>query len=165
MMRPLFERLRDVPQQGRVMWIGVRHGHDEPMIELDRAELVADLGITGDRAALGRGGGNRQVTLVQAEHLPVLSALTGRDVVPAQLRRNLVVAGINLIALTKLRFAIGDQVILVGTGPCAPCSKMDDALGPGGFQAMRGHGGITAKVEHGGPIKIGDVVRVLGEQA
>ena len=137
-MQPLSERLRDVPQRGRVTWIGVRPARDEPMLELASAELVVDRGIIGDRAALGRGGGNRQVTLVQAEHLPVLAALTGRDVVPAQLRRNLVIAGINLIALNKLRFAIGDQVILVGTGPCAPCSKMDDALGLGGFQAMRG---------------------------
>ncbi len=160
-MRPLFERLRDVPQHGRVTWIGVRPGRDEPMLELDSAELVTDHGIVGDRAALGRGGGNRQVTLVQAEHLPVLAALTGRDVIPAQLRRNLVIAGINLIALNKLRFAIGEHVILVGTGPCAPCSKMDDALGPGGFQAMRGHGGLTAKVERGGTIQVGDIVRVL----
>ena len=51
----------------------------------------------------------------------------------------------NLEALKRMRFRIGEHVILEGTGPCEPCAKMDDALGEGGFHAMRGHGGITAR--------------------
>lgn len=164
-MRTLAERLRDVPQRGRLAWIGVRPERGAPMRELTTAEALAGFGLRGDRIAAGRGGSSRQVTLIQAEHLPVLAALTGRDVTPPLLRRNLVVAGINLVALAKLRFAIGDEVILVGTGACAPCEKMEEALGAGGFQAMRGHGGITARIERGGTLRVGDVVRVLGEDA
>ena len=66
-----------------------------------------------------------------------------------------------MLTLVKLRFAIGDEVILVGTGACAPCSKMEELIGVGAFQAMRGHGGITASIERGGTIRVGDVVRVL----
>lgn len=159
-MLTLRERLRVVPQQGRLDWIGVRPARGEPVDPRDQVELVEGKGITGDRIMKSRGGGKRQVTLIQAEHLPVIGALVGRTVEGRELRRNLVVSGINLLSLISLRFAIG-EAILVGTGACAPCSKMDDILGEGGFQAMRGHGGITATVERSGTIRIGDPIRVL----
>jgi MOSC domain-containing protein YiiM len=160
--RPLAERLLDVPQIGRVVWIGVRPQRDAPVQQLADVEVVAERGLSGDRAARGRPSGKRQVTLIQAEHLPVLASLLGRtELPPALLRRNLAIAGINLLSLIKLRFAVGSDVILVGTGPCAPCAKMDAALGPGGFQAMRGHGGITARVTGPGWIRLGDPVAFI----
>ena len=75
------------------------------------------------------------------------------------MRRNVVVAGINLYALRHARFRVGD-VLLEGTGICAPCASMEEALGPGGFNAMRGHGGITARVLEAGTIALGDAVAV-----
>ena len=162
-VRPLKERLADVPQVGAIRWIGVRPAHGEPLVALDAVSVVAGHGLEGDVIARGRAGGKRQVTLVQAEHLPVLASLMGlHEVTPEQVRRNLVVSGINLVALVGLRFSIGDEVILVGTGACAPCSKMEETVAPGAFQAMRGHGGITARVERGGTLRVGDVVRSLG---
>jgi MOSC domain-containing protein YiiM len=162
-LRPLTERLLDVPQIGRLVWIGVRPDREAPIEERENVEVIAERGLLGDRASRGRPSGKRQVTLVQAEHLPVLASLLARaEVSPALLRRNLVISGINLLSLVKLRFAIGADVILVGTGPCAPCAKMEQAFGPGGFQAMRGHGGITARVERGGVIRLGDGVRAIG---
>ena len=162
--RPLTERIKDVPQKGRVMWIGVRPAHEVAMVESQRIEVIEAKGLVGDRASKARIGGKRQVTLIQAEHLGVIAKLTGHETVtPASLRRNLVIEGINLIALKTLKFRIGDQVILEGTGPCEPCSKMDIALGEGGFQAMRGHGGITTRVIAGGFIQVGDVVAVIPE--
>lgn len=159
----LRERLAHVPQTGRLVWIGVRPAHGEPMIPLDEADVLEGRGVSGDRAArAGRVGSKRQVTLFQHEHLPVVAALSGHaEVAPALLRRNFVIAGINLVALKNLRFAIGDEVVLEGTGPCEPCSKMDEALGDGGFQAMRGHGGLTARVVRGGKVRVGDAVRVV----
>jgi MOSC domain-containing protein YiiM len=165
MTASLRERLLHVPRSGKVEWLGVRPGHAEAMVALVEADLLEGRGIDGDRAAKGRGG-KRQVTLIQREHLPVIAALVGRDgVEPGALRRNVVVSGVNLVALKAMRFALGDEVILEGSGPCEPCSKMDDALGDGGFQAMRGHGGITARVVRGGVVRLGDVVRALGERA
>lgn len=162
--RPLTERIKDVPQKGRVTWIGVRPAHEVAMVESQRIEVLESRGLVGDRASKARIGGKRQVTLIQSEHLEVIAKLSGHEAVtPASLRRNLVIEGINLIALKTLKFRIGEQVILEGTGPCEPCSKMDVALGEGGFQAMRGHGGITTRVIAGGFIQVGDVVAVIPE--
>lgn len=152
------EQLKIVPQVGRVTWLGVRPARGAPMLAKEEVELVAERGIVGDRYQFS---GNRQVTLIQAEHLPVIAAFTGGAVAPELVRRNVVVSGVNLLSLQKQRFAIGGA-ILIGTGACAPCEKMEVALGVGGFQAMRGHGGICARVERSGVIRNGDRVRLLG---
>ena len=51
--------------------------------------------------------------------------------------------------------------VLEGTGICAPCSRMEEALGDGAYNAMRGHGGITAYVVQPGRIAVGDAVRFI----
>ena len=90
--------------------------------------------------------------------MPVVRSVTGVDALePQQLRRNLVVSGINLLALKDRTFSIG-EVLLEGTGPCHPCNRMEEALGPGGLNAMRGHGGITARILKGGTLNVGDEV-------
>jgi MOSC domain-containing protein YiiM len=143
---------------GRVLWLGIRTARGEPMVELGEATLLEQRGVEGDRTTLGRGSGRRQVTLLQAEHLDVIARLVGRErVSPAELRRNVVVEGINLLAMRARVFRVG-EVLLEGTGNCEPCSKMERALGLGGYNAMRGHGGILARVLRGGTVKLGDEV-------
>jgi MOSC domain-containing protein YiiM len=153
-MKTLDELLSTLPQSGRVEWIGVRLGRREPVLAVQSIEALVESGLQGDRYC---SSGKRQVTLVQAEHLHVLEQLLGKQVEPATLRRNVLVSGINVIALKGARFRIGDA-LLVGTGPCEPCSRMEEALGPGGYNAMRGHGGITARILEAGRISIGDRV-------
>ncbi len=67
--------------------------------------------------------------------------------------------GINLLALKDKTFRIG-QAVLETTGECHPCSRMEENLGPGGYNAVRGHGGITARVVEAGMIRVGDRVEV-----
>ena len=120
------------------------------------AAEIEDAGLVGDRKETP---GKRAVTLIQAEHLPVIAALAGLEtVVPETLRRNIVVSGLNLAALRKARLTLGEAEIEI-TGPCAPCSRMEVALGFGGYNAMRGHGGWTASVVKPGRIAVGDAVR------
>ena len=144
------------PRAGRVQWIGLRPARDMPMRQVEMADAETGGGLVGDRYSSG--SGKRGVTLIQAEHLPVIAALSGHaEVAPATFRRNLLVSGIPLVALKGRRFRIGD-VLLEGTDACDPCSRMEAALGPGGYNAMRGMGGLCARILEGGAIRIGDAV-------
>ncbi len=139
---------------GSVRWMGVRPARRAPVRAVGLAEVRPE-GLSGDRRATI---GKRAVTLIQWEHLPVIAALASLDAVrPETLRRNVAVSGINLLGLRKATFRIGTAV-LRGTGLCAPCSRMEEALGPGGFTAVRGHGGITAEVVMPGVVALGDAV-------
>ena len=141
-------------QNGKVEWIGVRPERRENVKILNQVDLHLT-GLVGDHYA---NPGKRSVTLIQKEHLPTIAMLAGRKVIkPELLRRNLVISGINLLGLKNMRFQIG-TAILEGTGICAPCSRMEETLGTGGYNAVRGHGGITAKVIDPGTICTGDSV-------
>ncbi|RVU47276.1 MOSC domain-containing protein [Rubrivivax rivuli] len=160
---------RQWPLTGQLQTIVLRPGRGLPAVEADTAFAVAGRGLqgdrTGDKARSSPLGGKRQVTLLQAEHLPLIAAFAGRALAPATLlRRNLVVSGLNLLAARSpfadqpVHLHLGDEVVLELTGPCDPCSKMEVLLGPGGYNAMRGHGGLTARVLRGGHLRVGDAV-------
>ena len=149
-----------LPRPGRVEWISLRTQRNVPVQPVEVATISAESGMVGDHYS-GQNG-KRHVTLIQAEHLPAIAAFVGLPSVdPALLRRNIVVSGLNLLALKGQRFRLGDAVILEHTGECYPCSKMETALGDGGYNALRGHGGITARVVQGGQIRVGDEVRLV----
>ena len=70
---------RRFAQPGRLQAIGLRPGRGQPAQAVQGVRAHAGQGLVGDRAhrAAGPGGGKRQVTLTQAEHLPVIAALAG----------------------------------------------------------------------------------------
>lgn len=148
-----------IPQAGQVEWIGLRSSRGGPINVVTSVE-ANEQGLSGDFFT-GPPRAPRQVTLIQAEHIDAVARIMQVDAVdPGLLRRNLVVSGINLQSLKKCRFRIGDAE-LFATGNCPPCSKMEENLGPGGYNAMRGHGGITAYIEKPGTIRVGDSVAFL----
>lgn len=156
---PLKRMMATVPQVGEVTWIGLSPGRREPITVVDSAVVKVDTGLDGDRHAR-HGYGTRQVTLIQHEHIASIASMAGLGAVsPEELRRNLVVRGVNLMALKGRRFYVG-EVLLEYTGSCDPCSRMEEAFGPGGFNAMRGLGGITASVIEPGTVRVGDSVAV-----
>jgi len=148
-------------RSGQVVWLGIRPGRREQLIPLQSAEFDLTSGVLGDRYT--RAQGARQVTLIQVEHLATIASHVGRShVPPGDLRRNVVIQGINLVALKDKHFRIGSAVLKT-TGECHPCSRMEEILGVGGYNAVRGLGGITARIIESGTVKLGDdVVVCLG---
>ena len=151
------ELLQVFPNSGELVWIGIRPAKKEPMIAVSQLYADVQSGLCGDRYQ--GSSGRRQVTLIQWEHLQVLASITGKTVTPELLRRNLVIKGLNLLALKNRIFCIGEARLQM-TGLCHPCSRMEVVLGPGGYNAMRGHGGITAQIIGSGLLQLGDPVTV-----
>ena len=160
----LDELKQHFPCNGKVEWIGIRPSKGSAIVEKSCVNAVSDYGLEGDKAGQ-RAGGKRQVTLIQAEYIQVVhSLLPEMDISFADMRRNIAISGINLNALKNCKIQLG-QAILEISGFCHPCSKLEARLGHGVFNAMRGHGGLTAKVIQDGKIKLGDQLRVLSIQS
>ena len=153
----LAKLMANFPRAGKVEWIGIRPQRRAPLVAMTQVEAHAGVGLAGDHYA-SKSDGKRQVTLIQAEHLEAVAKILGKSEVRAEwVRRNVLVSGINLFALRDRRFRVGD-ILLEGSGPCEPCSRMEEVLGSGGYNAMRGHGGITARVLQGGLLGLGATV-------
>ena len=151
-------RLMAAPMRpGVVEWLGVRPARLAPMRMSEAIALTPGQGIEGDHYHSATQGA-RQVTVIAAEHLLAIGSYLGQGSVPPELlRRNVVVRGINLGALKARRFRLGGA-LLECSGECHPCSKMERLMGAGGYNAVRGHGGITARVLEGGEVRLGDLL-------
>lgn len=167
------DTLRDlitrIATQGRIESIVVRAERNQLAQYVDAVKAEPGLGLIGDRRSnnkrTDKASRKRELTLIQAEHLPLIARWCGLDQLDAtRLRRNLVISGVNLLAMkspfadVRLEWQIGNEVCIEVTGPCDPCSKMEAELGPGGYNAMRGQGGVTAMIVAGGVIRVGDAV-------
>ncbi len=146
---------------GQLEWIGLRPERKAPLMIVDQVQALSGLGLEGDRRCKGTPGTARQVTLINQEHIAVVEHLMGIESInPELLRRNLVVSGINLLALRHQRFRIGTAEF-EATAQCHPCVRMEQVLGPGAVAAMLGHGGICAKILKSGIIRVGDKVEKI----
>lgn len=149
---------KTLPQKGKITWIGQRPEKKAALVSVNEAEISIEDGLAGDH--YHGTSKKRQVTLIQGEHIDAVANFLEKEKIdPGLLRRNLVVYGVNLLAFKDQALHIGEEVVLEVTGLCHPCSRMETNLGPGGYNAMRGHGGVTAKVIQGGTIKVGSIVQ------
>lgn len=139
-------------------WISYRIKRRQPVTVVEQIRVTSQ-GLEGDHYS-GRSG-SRSITLIQQEHIAAIASLLHKcKVKPEDLRRNIVVSGINLLALKNRQFKVG-SAILEMSGLCHPCSRMEETLGEGGYNAVRGHGGINARVIQPGTIQLGDSVKVI----
>ena len=141
-MSDLRQLTRQFPRPGRVEAILLRPARGAPVVVVPSVLAIQGRGLEGDRSAKAMpthaSDHKRQVTLIHVEHLPIIAAWIGRESIDAGLlRRNLVIAGLNLVAARALfadqpmHIAIGEEVVPMATGPCEPCSKMEAELGVG----------------------------------
>jgi MOSC domain-containing protein YiiM len=126
------------------------------MRPVDRAVFVADLGIEGCRHARPRS--RRQVLLIEEEVLEEFGLRA------AAVKENVTTRGIDLQSLPMdSRLQLGSEVILWVTGPCHPCSFMDE-IRLGLQEEIRGRRGVLAWVKVGGDVRLGDRIQVLPER-
>ena len=160
----LFSRYTRDIKPGQLTWIGLRPARKEPMEEVTTVMALEGKGLEGDHRCTKTVGSARQITIISEEYIQQISHfLGGKEVLPAALRRNLVVRNINLSAIRYQQFIIGDAVF-EATALCHPCSRMEKTLGKGGLSAMLGHGGLCAKIIRSGTINIGDAITLNNDQ-
>lgn len=159
------QRLMDAPMRpGTIQWIGLRPKRHAPVLSCTHATLDPVHGLIGDHYS-NTTTGSRHVTLIEAEQLAAIASYLGLDTVaPEDVRRNIVVSGLNLLALKQKRFRLGTAVLEM-TAECHPCSRMENTFGTGGYNALRGRGGITARVLLGGEIYLRDSLSIAQDHA
>lgn len=144
-------RIDDAAPMGVIEAIQVRPARRAPMLALEAWDLTERL----DRARSEK----RALTLIQHEHLEVVASLLGAPVSFEETRRNISVRRFNLEAARGRALQLGSAIVEI-TGRCHPCGRMEETLGPGGFTAMFGHGGFTARIVTPGVLRVGDSVEL-----
>jgi MOSC domain-containing protein YiiM len=87
--------------------------------------------------------------------------MEGLGLAHGEVRENITTAGVELASLEEgRRLALGEEVVLRITGPCAPCSRMDE-IRPGLQHELEARRGMLATVAQGGTIRVGDGIQVL----
>lgn len=147
-----------------------RHGMEAERHETvghDSAELVAGMGIPGDRFYGWKENYKGQVTLIDRSIVEDIRRHAGNPDLPASaFRRNVVVSGIELNSLVGKIFRFGDA-LLEGTAKCSPCYWMDQACGkPGTEKLMHDRGGLRCRILESGTIRLGETpLAIVGESS
>lgn len=149
---------------GVLLAIHIAPAASAPMVALDAARLIADVGIEGDRYATGLGtyshkpAPDRQVTLIEMETLDALARDHRIELPPHETRRNLTTAGVPLNHLVGREFRVGD-VVLYGGRLNVPCQYLEDLLGKKVFKPLINRSGLNCLIVKGGTIRPGDAIR------
>ena len=132
--------------------------HDQPagtapLIELEEADVVAAMGIRGDRFFSWKKDYKGQVTFFSLEVYESLCAeFQVWDRGPGVFRRNVIVSGADLNALIDQEFTV-QGVRFFGEAECSPCHWMDGAFHPGTEASLKNRGGLRAKVLSSGTLR------------
>ena len=132
-----------------------RAADDYPLVEVTEIECVAGHGIRGDRFYDYKDNYKGQITFFSQEVFDGLrAAFPHVDKTAGALRRNVVVAGVNLNSLIGEEFEV-QGVRFLGTAHCRPCYWLDQAFAPGAEAWLKGNGGLRAQILTSGTLKVG----------
>ncbi len=116
------------------------------MLEVDEVECVAGKGLRGDRFFGYKEDYKGQVTFFEHEVYERLCAQFGiHDLPPSVFRRNIITTGADLNELIGGEFEV-QGVRFIGTQESAPCHWMNQAFAEGAEDALKGHGGLRARI-------------------
>ena len=141
--------------ENRVIGIGIAPASRLPLRRIERVVAEAGRGLVGDRY---HGTKHRHLTVQSELDLAAAGAALGGPVDPLATRRNVTISG-PVPDERGTRFEIGPVLVEI-VRAAAPCTLLDDVIGPGARVALRRRGGIVCRVLTDGEIAVGDVVRV-----
>ena len=136
-----------------------RHGKDPSphgMEECSTIECVTDRGIRGDRYFDLEPGHKGQITFFADEvHRALGEELGGGPSSPEVFRRNVITDGVDLNRLIGRRFSLGG-IEFEGVEEARPCYWMNRAFAEGAHEALKGRGGLRARILTDGELSRGD---------
>ena len=125
-----------------------------PIQAVRQAECIAGQGIVGDRFFGHKADFKGQVTFFSTEVFESLCQAFNVFDRPAWcFRRNFLVRGADLNQLIGVRFCL-QGIWFEGVEECRPCVWMNEAFCPGAEAALRGRGGLRAKLLSSGVIQV-----------
>ena len=138
--------------QGAITDLHIARVKGTPSDPVQEATAISAQGLEGDRSCNVRNA--RQVLVMDKETLEHF------ELVPGQIKENITTEGLDLSqAQPGNVFFIGDEVTMEIVGECEPCGKMD-AIRMGLREELNHRRGILAMVISGGPINVGDAIRI-----
>jgi MOSC domain-containing protein YiiM len=148
--------------KGMVEGIFVTGKGSADMESVEEVRTIEGCGIEGDRYCAGTGFWTRygdvcEVTLIEGEDLDYIEDELGISVKNGEHRRNIITRGIRLGDLRRKQFRIGETVLEYDR-PRPPCRHVQDLSEPGMTRALKGRGGICARVVRAGSIRVEDAI-------
>ncbi len=148
-------RIRQLYISPKHVYVG-HHGREPgstPMQRVDSVQCVAGRGLEGDRYFDHREDFKGQVTFFS---LAIYESLCGEferyDLDPSVFRRNVIVSDIDLNGLIGEEFEV-QGVRFSGSEEASPCYWMNRAFAEGAEKALRGNGGLRARILSDGTLR------------
>ena len=119
---------------------------EHPLRAMNEIRCVAGRGVAGDRFFDFKKDYKGQITFFSGDVFDeVCRALNVGGKSAGVTRRNVITRGIDLNSLVGKRFEL-QGVTFEGVCECSPCHWMNDAIAPGAEEALRGRGGLRARI-------------------
>ena len=136
---------------------------ESPTVEVKTVMCRAGHGLEGDRFFDYKENYAGQITFFSWD---IYQAAKEEFAVPAlsagAFRRNAIIDGVDINGLIGRRFSLGG-IEFEGVMESKPCYWMNQAVGPGVEEWLRGNGGLRAKILTDGPLKVGTTELVLAQ--
>jgi Uncharacterized protein conserved in bacteria len=144
-----------------VFKLGIAANNNQPIIEVDSIEVLANKGIVGDRHFHDFNDPYNQLSLIESENIDEYNIKFGLNIPYINFRRNVITKGIKLNGLIEKKLKIGN-VELKAVELCRPCRHLTEMLDQKNIlkEFMR-KGGLRCQILTSSKINIGDKIELI----
>ncbi len=144
-----------------VFKLGIAANNNQPIMEVNSIEVLANKGILGDRHFHDFNDPYNQLSLIESENIDEYNIRFGFNIPYIDFRRNVVTKGIKLNDLIGKKLKVGN-VELEGIELCRPCRHLTEVLQQKNIlkEFMR-KGGLRCQILSSSKINIGDKIEII----